>query len=438
MMRHTLFVISILLFAAILSAPVLAGEITTIDNVVEVDGNIGIYIRNDVGLTMKTHSADYDTSVLTYTVDNVTVDSIPAKSSSTIKTEETKLVVLNHTWPKTSYSTIKLTFTDSANSTYAPETAYAFAKPGLTLVEARTDPEMATSDKAFTVYLKMKASGEGTVSDIKAIDLANPRYYRFQAQSLPVTSQKQGEVVEYSFTYQLSGQDMLDTINHQTVYAPIKFTYTYLDKNAKTVINESIGLYNKDKVKYLPKMKAFIDIPSTIIRGKTLDVPVYVWNYVDDTHTADTMNLTLEDASGELTIPITNILPSDKTFKPSGQPADPTTTFKMTVPESAPEGDYTLVLKGTFEDKEWSMPAGSFKVEKQFSVIKQTVINETPEAPAAPEEKIDEALEEDTEIVTPEKKAQRSKLTIYFVSGLILAGAVFLAVFILEKRGRYI
>jgi len=433
-MNKAILLLSAVLFLSIISASALAGEVITITDVVNVDGKIGLYIRNEVGLTMRTDNSDYNISVLDYFIGDTRLLSIPAESVDKIPTDEIKLVVLDRAWPTTNYATVKVVFIDQTGLNYNPEHGYAFAKTGLTLIESWTDPKLITSNSSFTIFLKMKASGEGNITQIDETYVVNPKYYLYVSHSTRPLSLKQGETGTYSFTYKLSGMAVPDTIDYETVYVPAQFTYMYLNRSAKTLVNESVIIYNRVKISSLPEMKSVIDIPNTIILGKTLDVPVYVWNTKSGSHPACNLNLTLKEGSGELELPISNILPSDKTFPPATeQSSEPTATFKLTIPEAVSEGDYTLTLSGKYRDCDWKAP-GSFEHTKQFSVVKKTVIADEPvETIGLPEEKI-------TGIGVEKEKSELpvSKLKNYLIGGALLLAIIIGVVFLLEKRGRHI
>lgn len=441
MKNAMLLLLSILLFAAMASAPVLAGEVTTITEVVNIDGKIGLYIRNDLGLIMQTDNSKENLSVLSYTVDNKSVFSIYAKSAKgAIKTEETKLIVIDAEWPKTGYSTIKVTYTDIGGLVYDPETAYAFAKSGITLEDSWTEPEVLSSNSSFTIHFKIKAGGEGEVTGIDAAYITNPKYFTYATQTNGLKSIKQGETSEYSFTYKLSGQSMPDTVVYETISAPVAFTFTYLSKNSKLTVNQSILLYNKQMVgNSLPELKTLIDIPNTMVQDSAFEVPVYAWNSKAGSHSACNLNITLTETTGQLKIPISNILPSDLVFPPaSEQSSEPAVKFAVEVPATMPEGNYELVLDGRYLDCEWKAPS-KLSAKKQFSVVKKTVINESTEPSSGnvtnpPGEKIG-GLGEKT---TAAAKEGLSKAKNYIIAFGLLLAAIVGVVFVLERRGRRI
>jgi len=434
-MKKTILLLSAALFLITMSAGVLAGDAITITDVINVDGKIGLNIRNELGRPMMTDNSEYNTSALNYFIEDTRLLSIPAKSVDKIPTDEIKLVVIDRAWPATNYDTLKVVYTDDNSVKYTPEYGYAFAKKGLTLIESWTEPALVTSNSSFIIYLKIKASGEGDVTQIDETYVINPKYYIHTTHSSKPESLKQGETATYSFTYKLSGQAIPDTIDFETVYVPLQFTYMYLNRSAKTTLNESIIIYNRVKIGSLPEMKSIIDIPNTIILGKTIDVPVYVWNTKAGSHSGCNLNLTLKEESGELEIPISNILPSDKTFPPAvEQASDPTATFKLTIPESAPEGEYILNLNGNYKDCTWRAP-DSFEHTKQFSVVNKTIIDEAPaETIGLPEEKIDAVGVEEKE----KSELPISKLKNYLIGGALLLAIIIGVVFLLEKRGRHI
>ncbi|MFH1450785.1 MAG: hypothetical protein ABIF92_02285, partial [archaeon] len=357
-MKRTILLLSILLFAVAMSAPALAGSVLTITDVVKVDGKIGLYIRNEVGLKMNTDNSEDNVSVLNYKVENTSVFSIPSKSKPEIKTDEIKLVVIDHNWPESGYYTLSVSFTDTSGHAYDPETEYAFAKPALEVIEAWTEPKMVTSNSSFILYLKTKASGEGDVSDIDLTYVSHPKYYTYVSHTDLPDVLKKDETTTYSFTYKLSGQGMPETIIYETISAPIQASYMYLNKSDRQLINQSIVVYNRLAVgDTLPELKSLIDVSNTLVSGNTLDIPVFVWNTKAGSHSACKLNLTLSEASGTFKIPISNILPGDKTFPPAAeQSSDPTALFKIEIPESAAEGDYTLKISGIYEDCEWKAP----------------------------------------------------------------------------------
>jgi|TARA_Y100000310_G_scaffold345596_1_gene467034 hypothetical protein len=432
-MTRAILLLSILLFAAILSAPVLASDVITLTDVADVDGKIGLYIRNDIGLPMRTDNSQYNVSVLNYLIDGENFTSIPSKSEANIPTEATKLVVIDHAWPADGFSNITILFSDITGYTYSPESGYAFAKPGLEVTSISTDPKLITSNSSFTITLTLKADGEKDITNIRSEYHSHPKYYTFVSQNTPVKSLKKGESGEFSYTYKLSGQGMRETMVYETISVPVEVTYTYFNTHVKDILNETVVLYNKMQIgNNLPGMKALIDVPNTIVRGKTLDVSVFVWNSKADSHSACNLNLTFSEDSEIINIPISNVLPSDMEFDPaSEQSTDPTATFEIEIPESASEGDYTLELHGTYKDCEWKAP-GEFTFLKEFSVVKPTVIEEEPEAPLeAPEEQIDT-------VEVTEEKAVKHAVKTYLVWGVLLLAIVLVVVFLLEKRGRRI
>jgi len=432
-MKKIILLLSVLLFTIALSASVMASEAISITDIENVDGKIGLYIRNDVGLTMFTDNSEKNTSVLNYYLDDVKLLSIPSESAVKILTEQTKLVVIDKVWPTTQYSKIKVVFTDVSGMNYEPEYGYVFAKQGLSLVESWTEPKMVTSNSSFTLYLKVRASGEERIKDIGISTIANPKYYTFVSNTENPINLNQDDTATYSFTYKLSGQSIPETIIYETVSAPILFNYKYLNQSTKTKINESVIIYSRLKVEgLLPVMKSMIDVPNTVTAGKIITVPIYVWNSLSGSHSACNLNLTLEETSGKFSIPIPHILPGE-TFAPAtDQSSEPTANFEVTIPESVLEGDYTFKLSGTFSDCEWSAP-GLFDQTKTVSVVKPTAIDNSSKLPA---EKIDaetgEVIEE-TKIIDP-----TSSTTKYLIGGVLLIAIIVSVVFFLEKRGRRI
>jgi hypothetical protein len=436
-MKRTILALSILLFAAMLSAPVLAGDVITVTDVQEVNGKIGLYIRNDVGLSMRTDNSEDNTSVLNYFVNNETIYSIPSESADRILTEAIKLVVIDHAWPETEYATVGVAFKDTAGHKNDREISYAFAKPGMELISTRTDPELITSNASFTIYLTMKASGEKAISNINAEYLEHPKYYTFVSDSYEHTTLGQNGTADYAFTYKLSGRSMPETIVYETINIPLRFSYRYFGKYVSWVFNETVVIYNRQKIgNNLPTINSLIDVSNTLIQGNVLDVPVFVWNSKSGSHSACKINLTLSEESGEFEFPTKNILPSDKTFPPGeSQSSDPTAIFTMELPESIPEGEYDIVLSGNYVDCEWNAPQ-SFKHTKTVSVVKKTVIDDTPVAPPSDDEKIGDV--EGSESSLPKLSPGAKKAKNYLLWIFLLIGVIIGVVFVLEKRGRRI
>jgi len=398
--KTILLVLPLLLFAA-MAQPVLAGEAVSITSVKNIDGKIGLYLTNNIGLLMRTGIKGEDARVLTYTIDNKEVSPIPAKSAPDVKVDEDRLVVLDADWPKEKYSVVRVTYTDTRGYDYAPEVVNVFAKPAIEIVELQTKPNVISTTTLFTLSLKVKANGDADVTDID-FDISPPLKYHVVADKSGPRTLKKGEIGEYVFSFKLSGKSMLWTIVSETMNIPVNFNFTYHDQGTSLLLKKKILFYNKASVPLLPELSSLMNIPTKIEQGSTENVSLYIWNSKAKSHEACNIEVTLSEATGKIIIPVRNILlPSNQTFPPeTGQPFEPTLFFDVKVPESTPTSDYIIGLSILYHDCEWN----SSKIRQEnrkFSVVKKK---------AAPAEldtvsKEEDAQEEKTQEVAETKPA---------------------------------
>ncbi|HIJ98405.1 TPA: hypothetical protein H1005_00485, partial [archaeon] len=349
--------LSLLIASLLIANAASAGTVVTITKLVNTEGNIGLYIRNEFYPKMFTDSALRNASTLTFHLDGVRAPVDGSKSAESISPGDERLVVLRSPWPTSTFQNLSIVYTDgSGTSNYPVESILVFAKPALTVKEVITEPPHIFTNASVTIRLKMLAAGDKDVSSINVNVLNQPKYFQITDMSNPAFL-KVGEEKEFIFKFKQSGEKMPETIIYSTSYFPVELSYSYYGYPVKTVINQTFVVLNRLTTQGLiPKLDFKLDVPPEIERGNSTNLMVYAWNSISGSNKICDVNLTLtaDDASIEISEG-TTFLPGPYEGR-ADIPEDPVTTFLIKTSPSTTSKQHTLTAGASYIDCDWKIP----------------------------------------------------------------------------------
>ncbi|HIK02998.1 TPA: hypothetical protein H1012_04105 [archaeon] len=435
-MKNKTILLLIIVFLFLVPA-VHAGSVITVTEFVNANGSIGIYLRNELGVTIYTDSIKNDRSSLTYTVNGTNVTINADKSDSEIPRDFTKFVVLNKEWPSSGYYNVDITFRDAGGGLYPKDTYVLFAKPPLALLsESITPTKVLSNTSKLTYTAKIQASGENSVSSINFDLVKNPKYFIISDSKIPGALSK-GATADIIITFEKDGQAMPDTVVYTTLFIPMRFTYNTMGFEGSQIFNTSFVMFNTLTTSgQFPVMEARIAVPAeTVQPGQEVSIPVYVWNSNVGGNNACNVTLTLTSNSTDVAIP-SNIIPIDGDFKGRiEEMPDPTATFTADISSSAKSGDYKLSLNILYTDCSWKNEEYTVKTAT-LSVSKSggTIIKDEPIV----EPPVDTTPREPIVNITsvPSEKSQGIAGIFVTVVAIIGVLVIFGLIYFLEFRSR--
>ncbi len=424
------FMLAVVSFAQIAHA----GTVLSVTDAVNINGSIGLYLKNELGITIKTDSTKETVNVVTFFINgsNTTID--VARSASELPKGLVKLVVLNAAWPSGGHYNVNITYRDAGGGFYPEEHYVFFAKPPLILTGSSTNPTRVLSNNTKIIYTtKLTAAGEADVSNINFELLANPKYYTLSGTNSPGALSK-GANSDIVLTFERDGQSFPDTVVYTTVFVPMKFTYKTMGFESSQTFNDSFVLFSSSSsVSLLPKMNARIAVPEYAEKGNSVSIPIYIWNSNVGGHSGCSVNATLAASSSDLSIPISTILPGTEFKGRIDEPEEPAINFTVNIANSTASGDYKLTLTTSYQDCEWKS-YDSFVKTETLSVKKAGEAVITP-PPAKEEEK--KPVEHIVNLSGTEQKESKGMpaifTTLVAVTGVIL---LFIVIYFLELRSR--
>lgn len=411
-----------------------AGTVITMVDAVNANGSIGLYLRNELGVTIFTDNTKNDRNVLTFTVNGSNISINSDKSDSEVPKGLTKFIVLNKAWPAGGYYTVDITYRDAGGGYYPKDTYTLFAKPPLSLASYSISPSRVLSNQTRVMYTaKISGSGEASVSNINFQLLANPKYYLMSNSKIP-GALSAGATADLELTFDKDSQTFPDTVIYTTVYVPMQFTYKSMGFEGTQTFNTSFVIFNSaTSVSQSPKMNARIAVPESAEPGQKVAIPVYAWNSNVGGNPACNANLTLTSDSSDLSIPINKIAPGGEFKGRVEETADPTATFTVEVSPSTKSGSYKLTMTVDYQDCTWK--STDFFVKSETLAVKKA--GEVVEP--LPKTIIEENKTTKEPIVNITAAPQEPKgLPSVFVTALAIVGiiVIFGLVYFLELRSR--
>ncbi|MFO7872838.1 MAG: hypothetical protein R6U26_04375 [Candidatus Undinarchaeales archaeon] len=421
-------------------------EITDVEN---KNGSIGLHIKSEYSTSLDTDPSETNTSVLKYYVDNEEVSILANKSAGTLPAGKERFIVLDKSWPSSGYYPINITFADDQGTMYPTHTTTAiFAKEGLEKIGSEAAPERATTDDNIVLKVKLKAGGEGDISNIN-VDVDNPSYLVYEEKEIS-NYLSEGETDEFVFKYKPSGGSLPDTVIFKTSRALINVSYSYLGQDTQLELNESIIIFNKYQIgDKLPNVTTWLEMPEEVVPGSTINVSAYAQNVNSEGHSACSLNFTLSSENSGIEIPIYTILPGEKLLGTLVEPVEPEAVFEVEIKDGASLGNSDFTLKTTYKDCEWNAPfktetTGSTKIvqtisepeENETEEVNETETNETEENETT-EETEETPADEETEESGPSFR-ERAPVKFYLILGLAAFLVIGGVVAFLEWRSRFI
>lgn len=412
-----------------------AGSIITVTKSENINGSIGLYIRNELGVQIKTDNTKDSTNVLSFSVNgsNVSVDS--DRTPEGISKGMEALVVLRYSWPAGGYYQVDVTYKDAGGGFYPKETHALIAKQPISAGQITIEPEKVLSNYSKIVFtMPVSWTGEDSISNINFELVAPPKYFRLSDSKYPGALSK-GATSNIVLTFERTDASFEDTIVYTTVFVPIKLTYRTLGFDSSQLFNESFVIFNsKTYTSDIPKMNARIDIPSEIERGKNTNVNVYVWNSNVGGHNACNATLTVSTNNPYVQIPASTAAPSGQFAGRVEETDSPTAAFELQTTSSTPTGNYTLTLNVDYKDCLWKNP-GTFAKTADFSVKSAGEIESETPGTVSPKEETKHIINISTTQPKEGGGMPSVFLTIVAIIGVILLFAV---VYFLEIRSRTI
>jgi len=423
-------------FALLLSAPVLGATFVSLQGTENVDGSIGLYLENEKPFDIHPDYKEYDDSylVFSYNGSNITI----VDSPSTLSEGEKGLVVLDKAWPTSGYIKLNITYRDSG-SVYEQDSLVVFSKKGLTKKSVSFGEGRKFYNETLKLTLTLKGSGDEDAKNIHYGFVSLSDYYNLQSHSIPGRV-PMGEELEFKFTFK-PAENLEDTVIYKTMYFPLKVTYTYYGFNTFEIFNESITVFNDEQVKGgdVPTIRIKIETPSEIIAGESALVKVYAYNNNTGGHTAEAINFTLSTGEGTISIPIHTILPGENLEPKADFLSEPSATFNISTSKNTPIGKVKLNLKVSYKDSILRF-TDSKNIEKEITIVKEQEEEQEEEEVEEEEEPEEEETEVEEEETTEEEeeKEPKSAFNFYLILGIIAAVMIFIVVHILRVRSQYI
>lgn len=443
-MRRSPFILIITVLFLMLTPIAFAGDILDVIDTKNVNGSIGLYIKNELGnqnMLPDAEGAKAGFLVFRHGDENITVKSGSVKR---LRPDQTGLVILDKAWPTIKYINLTIDYDDGMGGTYPTETAYVFAKPGLTLKSTSIGNDPQFSNETLTMTLTFKVEGGDDVKSIDVDILQNPRYFIYESKSVP-GKMEMGETRDFVFTFKPQN-NMEDTMITTTSSLPLFISYRYFNQSASQRINESVMVFNEDKVSgdEPPVIRAKLEVPTTITQGDSAIVSAYIYNSNTGGHPASGLSLTLS-AEDDI-IPLHTIIPAETKLDPTAAySSTPITTFNITIPEGTTPKTYTLTLRVNYTDFEWRFVKGSITKTTTFEVLAKepepladtnTTANQTTNQTSTTP--IEPVINDTTTAAPTEQEPPVESPILFYVSlALLLAIVVLLSMHLLGVYTRY-
>ncbi len=449
-MKKAILLLTVVCSFMLVSQAVLAEGMFEITEIENKNGSIGLYIKSDYSTSLNTDPSETNTSVLKYYVGGESVGILANKSAGTIPAGKERFVVLDKSWPDSGYYPVNVTFVDNSGTTYPTHTTTViFAEEGLSKTEAEATPQRATTDDDIVLTVKLKASGEGDISNIN-VDVDNPSYLVYEEKDIP-NYLSEGDSGTFVFNYKPSGGTLPDTVIFKTSRALINVSYSYLGQETQLEMNESIILFNKYQIgDKLPNVTTWLEMPEEAVPGSTINVSAYAQNVNSGGHSACSLNFTLSSENSGIEIPIHTILPGEKLLGTIVEPLEPEAVFEVEIKDGISLGDADFTLKTTYKDCEWNAPfkteaTGSTDIVETISVeeneteaVNETETNETEENETVEEEEEETSSDEQETEESEQSFRKKAPVKFYLILGLAAFLVVGGVVAVLEWRSRFI
>ncbi len=349
-MKNPIILLSIVAFL-FLTPIVHAGSVVTVTDAVNANGSIGLYIKNELGVLIYTDSTQNDRTVLSFSVNGSNTTINTEKSALELPKEQTKFVVLNKEWPAGGYYNVDITYRDAGGGLYPKETYTLFAKSPISLEVITIEPTKIFSNVSRVTYkAKVKASCEASVSNINFRLISNPKYYLIEDSKTP-GALSQGSSSDMQLIFDRDDRSFPDTVIYTTVYIPFEFTYSTMGFQGQQSFNYSFVIFNAvSSAGVVPKLDAKISVPESAEPGKTVSVPVYVWNSNVGGNSACNVTLKLSSNSSGVSIQSPDSSVEGELKGRVDANETPSATFDVAVSDSAASGNYALSLRIDYVD----------------------------------------------------------------------------------------
>ena len=430
----------IIVFAVIISlllaAQCFATTFVSLQKTENVNGSIGLYLKNERSFDIHPDSTEYSYKYLIFSIGDENLSVIDAMPE--IEPDETRRVVLNKTWPSSGYIKINVTYDDGEGSRYKSDELVVFSD---SLSKASVDfgGGKHFSNETLSMTIKLKA-GDADAKSINYEFVSVPKYFSLETDSLP-GSVPAGEERDFIFTFKpLSAMD--EATVYAPIYFPLKVSYTYFGFETYDIFNESVTLFNEAQVKGsdVPFIRLKLIAPSEIIAGESASIKVYAFNDNGGGNSACDVNFTLTSDKDSISIPVSKIVPGEKLESKADFLNEPSATFEISTSKGAALGKVKLKMEVSYRDcilrfmdsesieKEIEIKAEAEKVEtteEANETVEVIVMNITTE-------------ETPTETTTVDEVEEGRGFKFYLLLGLIGAVVLFFVVHILRVRSQYI
>ncbi len=442
--------ISVLFATLVIANAVSAGAVVTINDVTNINGSIGVYLKNEYYPKIFIDTTQRTASILTFYIDGIRAPVDGAHSIESLSPGGEGLVVLKSAWPEKGYQNLSIAYTDGSGiSNYPHEWAAVFSKPALTVKSVETTPAKIYTNGTVTVKIRVVA-GDRDIGSLNSELVTQPKYFQLSESNVPAFI-KAGSEKEFVFNFNPSGQQMPETIIYSTSYVPLKLTYTYYGTSASSVMNKSFIVLNRFATRgLLPQLGLKLEMPSEIVQGSTTNISVYTWNSVLKSNKLCDLNLTLTADNSAIEIPVRTVITADPLDGRTDIPEDPAAVFLVNTKDSTPVQKYSLTVLGNYKDCDWKIPdtgSKSISFEVTPSSAKETsppvvANNTTVVAPPVvqknetlPEKKEEPAKKEQPPVKPPEKEGGDNILIVLIVVIVVVVVIIlFAAIYLLEIR----
>ncbi len=447
--------VSILIASVLIANAAFAGDIITITRVENVNGSIGVYLRNEYLPKLFTDSSQRNESV-TFYLDGTKTPVDPQGSIESLGAGMENLILLKAPWPTAEYQNLTAVYTDSAGaSNYQKEWALVFAKPPLTIKEITTEPLQVYTNGSLSLKIKIVASGTKDVGSINAELLKQPRYFHLGDSKTPV-SMKSGEEKDFLFTFKPSGESLPETVIYSTSYTPFLITYSYGGFQTKTLVNGSFIVLNRmNTASLLPKLGLKIDAATNISQGESANITIYAWNSVIDSNKLCNLSMVLTSKNSGLEIPDPSVH-FDGPFKGRiDAPDEPTASFVVKTSSSTAAKTYDLALNTSYNDCDWKVPDRASRtlsldvkksnttstnqtIPENTTAVNKSNVEANKSVPEKTVKKTEQKPETSGNNTSSPKGGENTTLILLAIVGVIGVIALFGVIYFLEIKSRSI